>query len=929
MPNRLSRSVGLAVLLLPLILRAQDSPDVRADRFGDPLPEGAVTRLGTLRFRQPGWVHAVAFSPDRRAIATGSYEDSMVIVWNGKTGEVLRKIDLPEGNQVGSLAFSPDGKTLSVGGNGTIFLYAMAEAGKPETIDLHTGRAMMDSFPDVHHLLYSPDGKSIASVDFEGGIRIWDARSGERVRRIEADIGYASSLAFSPDGKVLVAGCQGMAIRGWETGSGKEVLTIEVPEPPVDPNLGQFNSEPEVGPIAFSGDGMAIASVGTDCYPMQTKVHLWDPETGKEMGSLGTGNHGYSSVAFSSDGTLLAAGGYRKVEIWNWREEKLLKTFPSGASHLAFGPEGRTIAGVGEMGGTILVREIESGEKVPDFEAHDAFVEALAYSPDGSRIASGDVEGVIILWDPETGRAVRHLRGPVPEAGIEDMEFSPDGLRLLVLEGNHYRVWDTVKGEAVLSIRAGGAWNPLDFSGPLGEGIQADVLRQFEGIAMAFSFSPDGKVASTAHADGSMQIWDCTSGKSIRKIDACESALRGIAFLEDGKRVVSCGMGGEIGIWDVASGRKIREGALPSGGVRCAALSPDGRLLVWGDRDGEIGFWDLEAGVEVDRLGRHEEGVREVRFSPDGKWLLSRGCSPSMASPEDEEFEFIEKFAMFKVWDLGLATEVLALKAYSDWTSSDMDEESVYHSVAFGPDGHTLVAGSMAGDVHIIQIATGKSCRRLSGHTGIVNDLACSPDGRFLASASYDTTILVWDAGPPSPPPTEGERRDPDTLWEILAGRDPKAAYVAMKQMTAQGDPAASCIRERLRPAKDENRERIRELIRRLDADDFRDREEASAALETLGEEAEPALRAALAQSPSPETEKRIRHLLERFDPPHDTFPNAQLQAQRAIRVLERIGSPEALRHLRDLSGGSSWASRTGAAAAAMRRLGISSPREF
>lgn len=935
-----SRVTAQIIIMLASILISGDlfsqqtEPKVpettRVDAFGDPLPPGVVARLGTLRFREPQGISVVAFSPDLDLVATAHYEDSTVTLWNGNTGEALREVDLG-GSNAESVAFLPGGDRVAVGAGSTIFIYPLDGEGDPERIPVPASgdQRFMGGLTNVRHLTCSPEGKTFVSASPWGAIHVWDLQSGERIRTIAGKVGWMSSLAISGDGKVLVAGCEEMKIRAWEIETGKEILEIEVPPPPKNPHFG--GGEPHLGPIAISPDGKVIANAGTRTLPSQGPVYLWDAATGKKAKDVGNATYGFTSAEFSPDGKRIAIGSYNQIQVWDWQQEKLLRTLSAGPSgHLAFSRDGKRLASTGEYTGPIQIWDLVTGKKVPDLHSHDGYIDAVAYSPDGKTIASAGVNGEIILWEAPKGRWIQKIQGS--PAHERRLQYTGDGKKVAAHGwDNQLVLWDVSTGEEVLNV-------PVMLQGRFpfvsvqiegfGE-IPKDLLEKMTQANRAFTLSPDGGSVALGDSRGRIKIRDLGSGKEIREISVHESAVAGMAFLGGGKRIISCDTDGSLSIRELESGKEVGRGKLSGGDVRCAIISSDDKTLACGVGDGKIYLWDIPSGEERHVLEGHQWGVAQMWFSPGGELLLSRGLDPHMAPDDKKPGDVIGKYARFLLWDVELGRVVLNLKAFSGWSSSDMDAEGVYHSVVFGPDGHTLAGGSRANVVDLIEIATGEAYRSLSGHRSTVQQVALSPDGRFLVSGSHDTTALLWDlALSDEAPPPGDEKIDMGALWDTLAEKDAPAAYRAVERLASLGDEAVQFIRPRLPRAEEKNREKIEKLVAQLDSEEFGKREEASVGLEPMAEEAAPALKIALSKTESPEVRQRIRVLLQASGPPYDTFPSRNLQAMRAIRVAERIGTPAARAFLEELAAGATWSIHTQRAASALRRMGASSEAE-
>jgi len=216
---------------------ATEKARVHLDRFGDPLPEGAIARLGTVRFRHGSQVRSVAFSPDGKTLASGG-QDNTVRFWEIATGKEIRRFTVVTGpgseySDVESIAFSPDGNLLAAGtGNGPaeVVIWIVA-AGKV----LHR---ISTNLAHVRCVAFAPDGKTVAASVEDGTHKhsIWlcDVNTGKSVRQLKGEVGGSHPLAFSPDGKILAATNrdrtnrnQDNAIHFWDPATGRELRRLE------------------------------------------------------------------------------------------------------------------------------------------------------------------------------------------------------------------------------------------------------------------------------------------------------------------------------------------------------------------------------------------------------------------------------------------------------------------------------------------------------------------------------------------------------------------------------------------------------------------------------------------------------------------------------------------------------------------------------
>jgi WD40 repeat protein len=361
----------------------------------------------------------------------------MVTFWDVQTGRQSRTLD----GQAGSLAFSPDGLRLATSGNGRIKLR-----------DVSTGREVfsLTANPEPQTaLVLSPDGRWLAWGGMDpisrddrwlAWIGVDPATAGREVRIFSGHAGFVESVAFTPDGLRLASGSYDKTIKLWETATGRELKTLT-------------GHAGEVRSLAFSPDGHMLAS-GSENWT----IKLWDTATGRELRTLiGEGGKVESflsrvnSLVFSPDGRWLAAGNDdRTVRLWDvarWREARVMIS-DTTVSAIAFSPDGRLVA----SGPALNLWEVEAGREVLTLKAH-LRVSKVAFSPDGRRLATvgGPSDDEIRIWEIATGRELVSLVGP--GAGLDAVEFSPDGRNLIAagLDGSA-RIWDAVTGEELAAV---------------------------------------------------------------------------------------------------------------------------------------------------------------------------------------------------------------------------------------------------------------------------------------------------------------------------------------------------------------------------------------------------------------------------------------------------------------------------------------------
>jgi WD40 repeat protein len=307
------------------------------DQAGNVSMLSGTIRLGgeTVLIGHNESVESVAFSPDGRILASGSW-DRTIKLWDVTTGTVLRTLQGHTGGVL-SVAFFPDGKILASGaGDGTIKLWDVATGTLLRTLSGHTG--------SVISVAFSPDGKVLASGSADNTIKLWDVATGREIRTLSAHTLDVASVAFSPDGKILASGSVDTTIKLWDVATGALLRTLRG-------HTGIVHS------VAFSPDGKVLASGSWE------EIKLWHMATGSVLRTL-QGHTGWvESVAFSPDGKILASGSEDKtIKLWDVATGTLLRTLQGHTGwveSVAFSPDGKILAS-GSWDGTILLWDVEA-----------------------------------------------------------------------------------------------------------------------------------------------------------------------------------------------------------------------------------------------------------------------------------------------------------------------------------------------------------------------------------------------------------------------------------------------------------------------------------------------------------------------------------------------------------------------------------------
>jgi dipeptidyl aminopeptidase/acylaminoacyl peptidase len=401
-----------------------------------------------------------------------------------------------------------------------------------------------------------------------------------------------------------------------------------------------------------------------------------------------------------------------------------------------------------------------------------------------------------------------------------------------------------------------------------------------------------------------VRVWDWRRGEETRRFARSDVGHHGFDLAPDGTTLLL--PSGQL--WDVAMGKQT--GSVPNfkGWFQFKAVfAPDGKRLTQPQGATAI-VTEVRTGREICRFAGHEPVKEEPDFLQGQRRVECVAFSPDgrrAASGGAEGLAF--------VWDAATGKTLRRLQGHTN----------PIVAVAFSPDGRTVATAS--GDwmkkyddqtVRLWEVTTGKERRRFAGHQAQVWSIVFSRDGSTLVSGSEDGTALVWDAVGVGKPQA-ATAAHAEALWRVLADADAVAAYEAVCTLAARKEVAF--LADHLRPVAAADPALLGRLVADLDSEVFAKRQEAERELGKLEELAEPALRKAAADSASAEVRRRAETLLTKLE---TAVPAAgTVQALRAVEVLERIGTPEARQLLQTLAAGAPEALPTREAKGALERL--------
>jgi WD40 repeat protein len=591
----------------------------------------------------------------------------------------------------GAVAFSSDGKTLVGDGDPLQFW------------DAATGRRAAGIEPGATVRGLTEVAPDLSSAADRGGstIVLRDPLSRKKLHSLKGPSVIADCVAYSPDGKTLAVGWRKKVVQFCDVATGKEVSTLELPGDP------QY--------LAYLPDGKALLSATR--RDKERECTLWDLESGKPLRTW-KGWHG--PVVLSPDGKRLLTGGENgRLHVWDVGTGEELRSF---ATH----------------------HHEHIGQ-------HDAARRSAVFSADGKLLAAAAVTDRVHVWDLKTGEEL-HCSLPFLYR-VRSLAFSPDGKTLAVGTEDRVRLVDAATGKDRLPPAAHA--NPV-YGGWVSPDGETVVTRSKEGSyrwdaatgkeldrwpdKRFRGFTPDGD--HLWQEGGQVVQTNAGTGKEVRRLKVYERKVQdefdgiSVCYSRDGKTVATGSDDRTVRLWDAATGELVwkakranKDRRFPAdlGSHHPLGFTHDGKGVVTYAHDAVVRVYDAKSGEEL-RWFRID--ARDAYLSPDGKHLIATDKHEAAPNGTSEGYES----SPMRLWDM----------------TKDEPEAIEFHpservnKVAISPDSKR-VALAIDSDVVLVDLATRKELRRLTGHSGRVWGLTFSPDGKRLVSGSDDRTALVWD----------------------------------------------------------------------------------------------------------------------------------------------------------------------------------------
>jgi WD40 repeat protein len=463
--------------------------------------------------------------------------------------------------------------------------------------------------------------------------------------------------------------------------------------------------------LALSPSGWQLAV----CCFDHNEAYLYDVTTGKLEAVLRGHSAPVTSVAYRPDGKQVATiGNDQTLRLWDPATGREVALCRVGAAppnldrnpHVAYSPDGSRIAssarwdGGEAAAGTSRLWDAGTGKEIAVLATWQDGHRPVAFSPDGKRVAVGSRE-FVHLCDAVTGRRLAVL-GPHTNP-VSSLAYSPDGKRIASTTAANIYLWDGDSGKAVA------------------------VLRDHSGAVISLVFSPDGSrlVSGSHYPDNTARLWDAATGRLLFVLAGHKNEISTVAFSPDGKRVVTSSSDQTARLWDARTGELLAVLSGHTDKMRHVLFSPDGARVVTASDDATLRLWNARTGELISVLRGHGDAFNsEPVFTPDGSRLVSGSADGTV-----------------RIWDMSLLERNGILREHTSYV----------YDVAFSPDGEQVASAAWDGTARLSDATTGRQTGLLKHETAIITAVAYSQDRRWLATSEKTRGVTLWEGASQKP----------------------------------------------------------------------------------------------------------------------------------------------------------------------------------
>ena len=482
-----------------------------------------------------------------------------------------------------------------------------------------------------------------------------------------------------------------------------------------------------ISKIEYSADGSQVA--------VTTSIGVWlhDAQTGKEL-DLIKEKYSNSYALFSPDHKryVTYANPIRYVQLWNSQNSKHINTLTGHKEKIntvEFSLDSKTIATASDDK-TIRLWDAQTGNFLMVLTGHTEPVNAVNFSPDGETIASGSADNTIRLWNMHTGKLIKTFT-----EAEHPIEFSPDGNVLLGTSRNprQLQMLNVITGELIKTLH----WTNSVWSA---------------------AFSVDSNIIAAGGIDGTIGLWDATTGQTIKSFKAHSDTVLDVVFSPDGKTLATAGQDDTMRWWDIHTAENIKTFSEYLDGRSYMKYSPDGKTIAIIRHD-QIWLRNATTGKHVKTLKGHTQYISDIRFSSSGDtiatgsadktarlWNAQTGESirtltghtdtvyTPVFSPDGNKLVTHCNDNVLRLWDINTGKNIITYQ-----------REKLRVTSTFSPDSRILAIATEAGEVMLWNTNTGKKIKTFVGHSHYVHPPLFSSNENTIVTHSRDRSVRLWN----------------------------------------------------------------------------------------------------------------------------------------------------------------------------------------
>ncbi|HEX6255808.1 MAG TPA: TIR domain-containing protein [Euzebyales bacterium] len=622
-----------------------------------------------------------------------------------------------------------------------------------------------------------PSGRLAVAASEDGGVWLWNPRTGETERELTGHDGAVRAAEFSPDGKALVTGGSDGTAIVWDVATGRLRAVLR-------------GHSAALRSARFNDDGSLVVTASDD-----GTAAVWRSDTGVRVGVLRDHRDVVAAATFVPGRDVVVTASFDGTgRIWRWSSDEVLAPLDGHTDRVrdvVASPDGSIAVTVSDDG-TARIFSVPSGALREALPGQVGRVIRAVFSPGGDVLVTTGTEGTVRVWDVGSGTVVREM--PDHDGFVRDADFSADGLRLATTGADTtVRIWDMsrrrddsgllrLRGDLILTMRGHG--NSVS-SGRFSPDGRTVVSASFDGTARIWSttseearvfsqpggvgtaaLSPDGRFVTTIGNDGTARVWRASDGRELSVLDEGASPLVGASFDSRSRRLVTGGLDGITRVWDVATGQEIHALTGHEGAVSDAVFTPDGRVVVSTGEDGTVGAWDADTGRRIGLSASQTGPTVLSRLAPDGSMLAT---ATDTADGTVVVWDIDDRVGVHRRLEvthghevLGLAftpsaDALIAVGRDSDgqmWATDDGHHvrtfpagQGTINAVDVSPDGTQAVFAGASGDAWVYTLGDTAAFTTLSGHRDDVVSARFTADGDTVLTSSLDGSARVWNAG--------------------------------------------------------------------------------------------------------------------------------------------------------------------------------------